>query len=77
MKKPNTVSTIDSSCLGFADETALQSICDSAGLKLHGSSAAENFLITAASDDMEAFAVQVLKGRRVLSGYCFQVAHFS
>ncbi|KAI5058422.1 hypothetical protein GOP47_0026592 [Adiantum capillus-veneris] len=60
VKRPPEVSAIDGSCLPVAGLTALQSIRDTAGVKLDGSSNA-NLLITAASGGVGLYAVQIAK----------------
>ncbi|KAI5058427.1 hypothetical protein GOP47_0026597 [Adiantum capillus-veneris] len=60
VKRPPEVSAIDGSCLAIAGLTALQSIRDTAGVKLDGSSKA-NLLITAASGGVGLYAVQIAK----------------
>jgi NADPH:quinone reductase-like Zn-dependent oxidoreductase len=58
-KRPESVSAIDGASLGVAGTTALQSVRDSAGIKLDGSSTDKNLLITAASGGVGTYAVQV------------------
>ena len=58
-KRPERVSAIDGASLGVAGQTALQSVRDSAGIKLDGSSAGKNILITAASGGVGTYAIQV------------------
>jgi NADPH:quinone reductase-like Zn-dependent oxidoreductase len=60
-KRPESVSAIDGASLGVAGVTALQSVRDSAGIKLDGSSAGKNLLITAASGGVGTYAVQLAK----------------
>ncbi|KAH7290145.1 hypothetical protein KP509_30G033700 [Ceratopteris richardii] len=60
VKRPAEVTAIDGSCLPVAGLTALQSIRDTAGIKLDGSSNA-NLLITAASGGVGLYAVQIAK----------------
>lgn len=60
VKRPQEVSAVDGSCLPVAGLTALQSIRDTAGVKLDGSSQA-NLLITAASGGVGLYAVQIAK----------------
>ena len=59
VKRPRNVSAIDGACFGVAGMTALQSIRDSAGIALDGSSKGKNVLITAASGGVGTYAVQV------------------
>lgn len=59
VKRPRNVSAIDGACFGIAGLTALQSIRDSAGFALDGSSKGKNILITAASGGVGTYAVQV------------------
>lgn len=58
-KRPESVSAFDGASFGVAGTTALQSVRDSAGIKLDGSSAGKNLLITAASGGVGTYAVQV------------------
>ncbi|MCO5556667.1 hypothetical protein L7F22_010218 [Adiantum nelumboides] len=60
VKRPPEVSAVDGSCLPVAGLTALQSIRDTAGVKLDGMSNA-NLLITAASGGVGLYAVQIAK----------------
>ncbi|MCO5556674.1 hypothetical protein L7F22_010225 [Adiantum nelumboides] len=60
VKRPPEVSAVDGSCLPVAGLTALQSIRDTAGVKLDGSSNA-NLLVTAASGGVGLYAVQIAK----------------
>ncbi|KAH7284806.1 hypothetical protein KP509_34G071200 [Ceratopteris richardii] len=60
VKRPAELTAVDGSCLPIAGLTALQSIRDTAGIKLDGSSNA-NLLITAASGGVGVYAVQIAK----------------
>jgi len=59
VKRPESVSAIDGASLCVAGISALQSVRDNAGIKLDGSSAGKNVLITAASGGVGTYAVQV------------------
>lgn len=59
-KRPENVSALDGASFGIAGQTALQSVRDSGGIKLDGSSEGKNVLVTAASGGVGTYAVQVL-----------------
>lgn len=59
VKRPENVSALDGAALGIAGQSALQSVRDTAGIKLDGSSNNKNVLITAASGGVGTYAVQV------------------
>lgn len=63
-RRPERVSAIDGACFGIAGITALQSVRDTAGVKLDGSSGTKNILITAASGGVGTYAVQVRRSYR-------------
>ena len=58
-KRPDTIVAINGASLGVTGTTALQSVRDSAGIKLDGSNKSKNLLITAASGAVGTYAVQV------------------
>ncbi|GLJ29006.1 hypothetical protein SUGI_0572480 [Cryptomeria japonica] len=61
MKRPPEVSAESGASLPIAGLTALQSIRDSAGVKLDGTGKEVNLLITAASGGVGQYAVQIAK----------------
>jgi len=60
-KRPENVSALDGASFGIAGQSALQSLRDSGGIKLDGSSKDKNVLITAASGGVGTYAVQLAK----------------
>lgn len=60
-KRPENVSALDAASFGIAGQTALQSVRDSGGIKLDGSSEGKNVLVTAASGGVGTYAVQLAK----------------